>query len=70
MRKDGIKYYFIISRETAKLGYPKQPAIKISFKQIIKEKMLDGESLMVKQLVKVARCPDCYSVACVQHTKN
>ena len=62
MRKDGIKYYFIISRETAKLGYPKQPAIKISFKQIIKEKMLDGESLMVKQLVKVARCPDCYSV--------
>ena len=22
MRKDGIKYYFIISRETAKLGYP------------------------------------------------
>lgn len=62
MRKDGIKYYFIVSRETAKLGYPKQPAIKISFKQIIKEKMLDGESLMVKQLVKVARCPDCYSV--------
>lgn len=62
MKKDGIKYYFIISRETAKLGYPKQVAVNINFKQIVEEKCLDGETIMAKKLIKVARCPDCFTV--------
>lgn len=56
---DGVKYYFIIARETLKLSYPKEVAVNIRRKQIETEKELDGQTTMLKQLVKVATCPDC-----------
>ena len=59
MRKDSYKYYFIISRETAKLGYPKQVAVNVKRRYITTEQELDGQTEMFSQLVKVATCPDC-----------
>lgn len=56
---DGIKYYFIVARETLKLSYPKIPAVITKRKYITTEKELDGQSLLIKQLIKVAKCPDC-----------
>jgi hypothetical protein len=56
---DGIKYYFIVARESLKLSYPKTIAAKIKRKYITVEKELDGQQLMFKQLIKVAKCPDC-----------
>jgi len=62
LRKDGIKYFFLLSRETAKLGYPKQVAVNTKLQQITTEKELDGQTVMMKELIKVAKCPDCDSV--------
>jgi len=59
MRKDGVKYYFIISRESAKLGYPKQTAVNVRYKTLTVEKNLDGQTFMIKQRAQVATCPDC-----------
>jgi len=56
---DGIKYYFIITRENLKLSYPKDVAVNIRRKYITIEKQLDGQTAMFKQLIKVAKCPDC-----------
>ena len=62
MRKDGIKYYFIVSRESAKLGYPKQVAVNFKYKTITKEHQLDGQTVMLQEKVKCACCPDCGNV--------
>ena len=62
MRKDGIKYYFIVSRESAKLGYPKQVAVNFKYKTITKEHQLDGQTVMLKEKVRCACCPDCGNV--------
>ncbi len=59
LREDGIKYYFIVSRESAKLGYPKQVAINKRKKYITVEQNLDGQTFMSKKLIDVATCPDC-----------
>lgn len=59
---DGIKYYFIITRENLKLSYPKSIAVNIKKMYITKEEELDGQTLMLKQLVKVAKCPDCDAI--------
>ena len=56
---DGVKYYFIVARESLKLSYPKKVAVNIKRRYITTEKELDGQTLMLKQLVKVAKCPDC-----------
>lgn len=56
---DGIKYYFIVARETLKLSYPKVPAVRVKREYITTEKTLDGQTVMLKQLIKVAKCPDC-----------
>lgn len=56
---DGIKYYFIITRENLKLSYPKDVAVNIRRKYITIEKQLDEQTVMFKQLIKVAKCPDC-----------
>ena len=56
---DGIKYYFIITRENLKLSYPKEVAVNIKRRYITKEEELDGQTVMLQQLVKVAKCPDC-----------
>lgn len=56
---DGIKYYFIITRENLKLSYPKAVAVNIKRRYITVEDQLDGQTVMLKQLVKVAKCPDC-----------
>lgn len=57
--KDGVKYYFIITRENLKLSYPKVPAVVIKRRYITTEKELDGQTVMLQQLVKVAKCPEC-----------
>ena len=59
MRKDGVKYYFIVSRETAKLGYPKQVAVNVKRRYITTEEEFDGQTTMLQKLIKVAKCPDC-----------
>ena len=59
---DGVKYYFIIKRESLKLSYPKEVAVNIKKKYITTEKELDGQTQMFKQLVDVATCPCCGSV--------
>jgi hypothetical protein len=56
---DGIKYYFIITRENLKLSYPKVPAAVIKRRYITIEKELDGQTEMLKQLIEVAKCPEC-----------
>jgi len=56
---DGVKYYFIIARENLKLSYPKEVAVNIKRRYITTEEELDGQTVMLKQLVKVAKCPDC-----------
>ncbi|MDX4028332.1 helicase-related protein [Aliarcobacter skirrowii] len=60
--KNGVKYYFIISRENAKLGYPKQVSVLQGFKYITKEKVLDGQEILFKEKIKVAKCPTCFAV--------
>lgn len=62
LKNDGVKYYFIISRENAKLGYPKQVSILEGYKYITKEKVLDGQEILFKEKVKVAKCPSCFAV--------
>lgn len=59
---DGVKYYFIVARETLKLSYPKVPAVNVKMKYFTVEKELDGEMFNFKQLTKVACCPDCSAV--------
>jgi len=59
---DGVKYYFIVARETLKLSYPKTVAVNVKRKYFTVEKQLDGEMLSFKQLSKVACCPDCNSI--------
>ena len=59
MRKDGIKYYFVISRESAKLGYPKVPAVRLSQKQVVNYREIDDETVQVTEYIEVAKCPDC-----------
>jgi len=56
---DGIKYYFIITRENLKLSYPKDAAVNIKKKYITTEKELDGQTQMFKNLTDVACCPSC-----------
>ncbi|WP_294963386.1 helicase-related protein [Sulfurimonas sp.] len=56
---DGVKYYFIITRENLKLSYPKEIAINIKRRYITTEKELDGQTVMLQQLIKVAKCPEC-----------
>ncbi|MEA2100113.1 MAG: SNF2-related protein [Campylobacterota bacterium] len=59
---DGVKYYFIITRENLKLSYPKVPAVNITRKYITQEKELDEQQVMLRSIVKIAKCPDCGSV--------
>jgi SNF2 family DNA or RNA helicase len=66
---DGIKYYFIITRENLKLSYPKEVAVSIKKKHITKEAKLDGQTYMLKTLVNVAVCPDCNSTI-IEGTEN
>ena len=66
---DGIKYYFIITRERLKLSYPKDVAVNIARKYITVDKILDGETVMVNKLVKVAKCPDC-GITLVEGTQD
>lgn len=61
MKKDGVKYYFIISRENAKLSYPKTTAVITGYKNITVNRNLDGEDMSFKEVIKVAKCPDCFS---------
>jgi len=56
---DGVKYYFIITRENLKLSYPKDVAVKIVQRTITVEEELDGETVTVSKFVKIAKCPDC-----------
>lgn len=56
---DGVKYYFIITRENLKLSYPKDVAVSVKRRYITVEEELDGQEVMFKKLVKVAKCPDC-----------
>ncbi len=60
MRKDKIKYYFIVSRENAKLGYPKEVSVLTGYKNITVESSLDGQDVSFKRTIKVAKCPDCF----------
>lgn len=62
LKKDGCKYFFIVSRETSKLSYPKQETYVRRFKYIEKEEILDGEPLVVKRKVAIACCPRCGNV--------
>lgn len=57
MRKDGIRHFFIISRESAKLGYPKVEVFNLKKKKIIEENSFNGE--MESKWVFSVRCPDC-----------
>lgn len=57
MRKDGIRHFFIISRESAKLGYPKVEVFNLKKKKIIEENSINGE--MESKWVFSVRCPDC-----------
>lgn len=59
---DGVKYYFIVARETLKLSYPKTVAVNIKRKFFQVEKELDGETYQINQLAKVACCPDCSTI--------
>lgn len=59
-RGNGIKYYFIVSRETAKLTYPKVEVFKIKEKLIEQRKDIDGIETIVKSTERVKICPDCY----------
>ena len=57
---DGVKYYFIITRENLKLSYPKDVAVNIRKKQTEIEKTdEDGQTHMFKNLTDVACCPSC-----------
>lgn len=62
LKKEGCKYFFIVSRETSKLSYPKQESFIRRFKHIEKEEVLDGQTMLVKRKVAVACCPRCGSV--------
>lgn len=62
LKKEGCKYFFIVSRETSKLSYPKQEVFVRRFKYIEKEEILDGNPLVVKRKVAIACCPRCGSV--------
>lgn len=59
LKNEGVKYFFIVSRETSKLSYPKQEAYAKRFKFIEKEVTLDGVPMYVKVKVAIACCPRC-----------
>lgn len=59
LRKEGCKYFFIVSRETAKLSYKRVHAFNTKSKYIWKEKLLDGETLEYKVKVSTPVCPKC-----------
>lgn len=59
---DGVKYYFIVARESLKLSYPKVPAVNVKRKWITEEKEIEEELFNIKKLIKVACCPDCGSI--------
>jgi len=56
---DGVKYYFLISRESLKLSYPREAAVVIKKQQIEVEETLDGETFTTSKVVKTACCPEC-----------
>ena len=59
LKKEGCKYFFIVSRETSKLSYPKQEAFVKRSKYIYKEATPDGQTFLVKEKIKIACCPKC-----------
>lgn len=61
LKKEGKKYFFIVSRETSKLSYPKRNSYIQRFKIIETEATLDGVPMLVKQRIATACCPKCGS---------
>lgn len=59
LKNEGTKYFFIVSRETAKLSYPKQDSYVRRYKFIEKEVTLDGQPMLVKHKIAIACCPRC-----------
>lgn len=57
LRKDGVRYFFIVSREAAKLGYPKVEVFNLKKKQIVRENVHTGN--MEKAILFSVLCPDC-----------
>lgn len=70
LRKEGVKYFFIVSRETAKLSYRRKKAYSVRYKQIIKHQDLDGQLIEYKQKLAVAVCPKCGSAICESATED
>jgi len=56
---DGIKYYFIITKENLKLSYAKKVAVEIKKKRVILEQVIDGETHLIENFKEIACCPDC-----------
>ncbi|AXH16313.1 hypothetical protein CP985_10940 [Malaciobacter mytili LMG 24559] len=59
MRKEKVRYFFIVSREGAKLGYKKEMVFNLKKKIIYSEELIDGEKELVKKSIFSLRCPDC-----------
>ncbi|MHC3995715.1 helicase-related protein [Thiomicrolovo sp. ZZH C-3] len=59
LRKEGVKYFFIVSRETAKLSYRRKQVYNVRYKYVTKGEALDGAKVEVKQKIAVAVCPCC-----------
>ena len=59
LRREGVKYFFIVSRESAKLSYKRVHAFTTKTSYVWKEQELDGEMLTYKEKVTTPTCPRC-----------
>lgn len=70
LRKEGCKYFFLLSRESAKLSYRRKKAYNVKYKYIEVEEILDGNVLNVRKKIATANCPKCGNMICESETEH